>query len=46
MEPIRFQKVIDYIEENLTQELSCDTIASLLAVSEADLHAHLKRSPA
>ena len=42
MEPIRFQRVIDYIEENLTQELSCDTIASLLAVSEADLQRSFK----
>ena len=37
MEPIKIQKVIDYIEENLTDDLSYDAIAAMMAISEADL---------
>lgn len=42
MEPIRIQKVIDYIENNLTEELSYNAIAAMMAVSEADLQRSFK----
>ena len=42
MQPIQFQKVIDYMEENLTGELSFEEIASLFAVSESDLQRSFK----
>lgn len=42
MEPIKIQKVIAYIEENLTEELSYHAIAALAAVSEADLQRAFK----
>lgn len=42
MEPIKIQKVIEYIEQNLTEELSYDSIASMMAVSEADLQRTFK----
>lgn len=42
MEEIKFQKVIDYIEENMTEELSCSAIAAMMAVSEADLQRSFK----
>ena len=42
MEPIKIQKVIDYIEENLTDDLSYDAIAAMMAISEADLQRSFK----
>lgn len=42
MEPIRIQKVIDYIEAHLTDELSYAWIAAMMAVSEADLQRSFK----
>lgn len=42
MEPIKIQKVIDYIEENLTEDLSYDAIAAMMAISEADLQRSFK----
>lgn len=42
MEPIKLQKVIDYIESHLTEELGFDAIASMMAVSEADLQRSFK----
>ncbi|MGI5857124.1 MAG: helix-turn-helix domain-containing protein [Candidatus Merdivicinus sp.] len=42
MEPIKIQKIIDYIEENLTGTLSYDAIAAMMAVSEADLQRSFK----
>ena len=42
MEPIKIQKIIDYIEENLTGALSYDAIAAMMAVSEADLQRSFK----
>lgn len=42
MEPIKIQKVIDYIENNLTEELSYEFIAEMLAVSESDLQRSFK----
>lgn len=42
MEPIKIQKVIDYIEENLTEELSYNAVATMMAVSEADLQRSFK----
>lgn len=42
MEPIKIQKVIDYIEAHLTEELSYERIAAMVAVSEADLQRSFK----
>lgn len=42
MEPIKIQKVIDYIEVHLTEELSYELIAAMVAVSEADLQRSFK----
>lgn len=42
MEPIKIQRVIDYIEAHLTEELPYDRIAAMLAVSEADLQRSFK----
>lgn len=42
MEPIKLQKVIDYIESHLTEEFTFDAIASMMAVSEADLQRSFK----
>lgn len=42
MEPIKIQKVIDYIEVHLTEELSYERIAAMVAVSEADLQRSFK----
>ena len=42
MEPIKIQKVIDYIEENLKEELSYNAVATMMAVSEADLQRSFK----
>lgn len=42
MEPIKLQKVIDYIESHLTEDLVFDAIASMMAVSEADLQRSFK----
>ncbi len=42
MEPIKIQTVIDYIENNLTEKLSYSAIASMMAVSEADLQRSFK----
>lgn len=42
MEPIKLQKVIDYIENHLTEELAHDVLASMMAVSEADLQRSFK----
>ena len=40
MEPIKIQKVIDYIDAHLTEELSYKQFAAMVAVSEADLQRH------
>ena len=40
MEPIKIQKIIDYIEAHLTEELSYKQFAAMVAVSEADLQRH------
>lgn len=42
MEPIKIQKVIDYIEAHLTEELSYKQFAAMVAVSEADLQRSFK----
>lgn len=42
MEPIKIQKVIDYIEAHLTEELPYERIAAMMAVSEADLQRSFK----
>lgn len=42
MEPIKLQEVIDYIEGHLTEKLTFDVIASMMAVSEADLQRSFK----
>lgn len=42
MEPIKMQTVINYIEANLTEELSYSTLAALVAVSESDLQRSFK----
>ena len=42
MEPIKIQKVIDKIEDNLTDELDYGAIAAAMAVSEADLQRSFK----
>ena len=42
MEPIKIQRVIDYIEAHLTEELSYERIAAMVAVSEADLQRSFK----
>ena len=42
MEPIKIQKVIDYLEAHLTEELSYEQIAAIAAVSEADLQRSFK----
>lgn len=42
MEPIKMQIVIDHIEAHLLEELNCDAIAALMAVSEADLQRSFK----
>lgn len=42
MEPIKIQKVIDYIEANLTEKLSYNAIAAMMAVSEVDLQRSFK----
>lgn len=42
MEPIKLQIVIDYIENHLTEELSFNSIASMMAVSESDLQRSFK----
>lgn len=42
MEPIKIQKVIDYIEAHLTEELSYERIVAMMAVSEADLQRSFK----
>ena len=42
MEPIKIQKVIDYIDVHLTEELSYERIAAMVAVSEADLQRSFK----
>ena len=42
MEPIKIQKVIDYIEDHLTEEFSYERIAAIVAVSEADLQRSFK----
>lgn len=42
MEPIKLQKAIDYIESHLTDALSFDAIASMMAVSEPDLQRSFK----
>ena len=43
MEPIKIQKVIDYIEAHLTEELSYKQFAAMVAVSEADLQRSYQR---
>ncbi len=42
MEPIKIQKIIDYIEAHLTEELSYKQFAAMVAVSEADLQRSFK----
>lgn len=42
MEPIRMQKVIDWLEENLTEKISFADAAAMMAVSEADLQRSFK----
>lgn len=42
MEPIQIQKVIDYLESNLKEDLSYAAIAKMMVVSEADLQRSFK----
>lgn len=42
MEPIKMQTVINYMEANLTDEMSMDTLAALVALSESDLQRSFK----
>lgn len=42
MEPIQIQRVLDYLEANLLEELNCAQIATLMAVSETDLQRSFK----